>query len=178
MRNCKICKKIFKSQRDFRCHYRIHTGEKPFKCDICDKRFAQKPNCQTHMRIHTGEKPFKCGICGRGFSVNSTLTQHRRIHSDEKPIQCDFCPETFRQHSHKFNHERKYHNRPKLKCEWNGCRSEFNCHAGLLYHIRTKHDPTPYHCDQCNRKYKLKRELDHHKRKHQIMKTQKLLAQK
>ena len=41
-------------------------------------------------------------------------------------------------------------------------------------HIKAHHDPTPYHCDQCDREYKLKRDLDRHKRKHQIMKTRKL----
>ena len=75
--------------------------------------------------------------------------------------------------SHLKTHERRVHNRPKLKCTWNGCVSTFNCTSARLCHIRNKHDPTPYHCDECSRKYTFKRELDHHKRKHQIMKTRK-----
>ena len=157
---------------------RIHTGEKPFKCDICDRRFIELSQLKSHKRVHTGEKPYKCNVCQARFKQNHHLRKHQLIHSDERPHQCELCSKIFRQLSHKKDHERRCHGRLKLKCKWNGCLSEFNCNSSLLKHIKTKHDPTPYHCDQCNRKYKLKRELDHHKRKHQIVKTRNLIAQK
>ena len=93
---------------------------------------------------------------------------------DEKPYKCLFCTATFRQKHQLDSHKRKLHNAQKLKCTWIGCNAKFNEYPSRHYHIQKFHDATPYHCDQCNRKYKLKRELDHHKRKHQIMRTRKM----
>ena len=93
---------------------------------------------------------------------------------DERPHQCPICSATFRSSQKLDDHKRRSHNKQKLKCTWIGCNAEFNSFSTRLYHIKKYHDTTPYHCDECNRKYELKRDLDHHKRKHQIMKTRKL----
>ena len=174
MLTCKKCKESFDTFK----RVRVHSGEKPYKCDICEKRFSQPRQWRNHKQTHTGEKPFKCFICNSNFSSLSYLTKHERIHSDVKPLKCGFCSKTFRFATQKKVHERMEHNRPKIKCSWNGCKSEFNDHTSLKDHIRITHDPTPFHCDQCNRKYKFKKELDHYKRKHQIVKTRKMLASK
>ena len=75
----------------------------------------------------------------------------------EKPFDCELCANSFRQ-----------------KCTWNGCNAELNSCQSRMQHMKAHHDPTPYHCDKCDRKYKLNMDLDHHKRKHQIIKTRKL----
>ena len=153
----------------------IHNEQKPFKCHICEKKFRRVDGLQVHKRIHTGEK-YKCDICDKKFKQSGSLNVHKRIHTEENPFQCYFCSARFRLCSQKNDHERKEHTRPKIKCPWSGCQSEFNANSNLRMHIKRNHDSTPYHCDQCNRKYEFKRDLDHHKRKHQIMKTRKLFA--
>ena len=175
---CEVCKKTFMKRIELIRHQRVHTGEKPFECDICEKKFRRMGGLKIHKRIHTGEKPYKCDICDQKFNQSGHLNVHKRIHTEEKPFKCCTCDKRFRHRNQKDSHERKEHNRPKVKCPWDGCQSEFYAIGNLGNHIRSKHDSTPYHCDQCNRKYKFKRDLDHHKRKHQIMRAQKLLAQK
>ena len=98
----------------------------------------------------------------------------RLVNTLDKPFKCAFCPKLFKFKIQKMNHQRIKHNQSKLKCTWDGCNVEFNTSGHRYKHIQRVHDPTPYHCDECSRKYKLKRELDHHKRKHQIMKTRKM----
>ena len=168
---CDFCCKLFQFQSILKIHRRVHTGEKPFKCKICDAQFAQLGNLKCHKRTHTGEKPYKCNICDMNFTQRSSLKTHTLVHSGERPYKCDLCSKSFQQPGDLKAHNRAKHNQPKIKCTWDGCKAEFNTSNDRRYHIKVHHDPTPYHCDQCNRKYALKKELAHHKRKHEIMKT-------
>ena len=171
---CDICHKRYCHRQSLSTHKWIHTHNNRYKCNICDKEFYNSGHLRQHKRIHTGEMPCECSFCGKKFTQRSYLKTHERIHTGKKPFECKLCDKTFRQKSHLKNHERIHNQLPKLKCTWNDCIAEFNHHQSRIRHIRAHHDPTPYHCDKCDRKYKLKRDLDHHKRKHQIMKTRKL----
>ena len=170
---CDICHKRYSSRQSLRNHKRIHTDQYPFKCGICDKGFYNCAILKIHKRIHTGEKPFECNFCGKKSTKKSNMKRHERTHTGEKPFECNLCGRNFRQKVHLESHERVHHQQSKLKCTWNDCTAEFNSFTARNRHIKAQHDPTPFHCDKCDRKYKFKRDLDHHKRKHQIMKTRK-----
>ena len=172
---CDVCNKVFSSPSNLKAHKIIHTGQKPFKCNICGKNFARNLDLKYHKRTHTGERPYECKICDKRFKQAYHLTYHLRIHNGEKPYKCELCSEYYRSKEELKIHQRAKHNQPKLKCTWDGCYAEFNQQYSRLKHIKAKHDPVPYHCDQCNRKYAFKRDLDHHKRKHEIMNTRKSL---
>lgn len=96
------------------------SGEKPFQCAVCEKQFRQLSTLTNHYKIHTGEKPFKClvrilasiscldaisnivrakfsfesyvfpQICDKRFRQSSTLTNHAKIHTGEKPFSCSY----------------------------------------------------------------------------------------
>ena len=55
---CVVCNKSFVTKGDYRRHYRIHTGEKPFACSYCPYRANQSPNLGRHVkRRHPDKTP-------------------------------------------------------------------------------------------------------------------------
>lgn len=46
----------------------------------CGKKFTKTWNILDHFKVHTGEKPFKCAACKRSFSQKGNLTKHLKLH--------------------------------------------------------------------------------------------------
>ncbi|WAR18155.1 ZNF84-like protein [Mya arenaria] len=49
---CNVCRKVFRDTWRLRNHYRLHTGEKPYRCNVCQKSFREKSHCTKHLKIH------------------------------------------------------------------------------------------------------------------------------
>ncbi|XP_023230551.1 gastrula zinc finger protein XlCGF8.2DB-like isoform X3 [Centruroides sculpturatus] len=107
---CETCKKELTSRYGFKCHQKIHTGERLFTCDDCKRSFIRKQHLINHLRIHTGEKPFTCEDCKRSFTQKHHLIDHLRIHTGEKPFSCNYCTHKFTFRSHLYDHIMRHHN--------------------------------------------------------------------
>lgn len=64
-------------------HWKVHTGEKPYKYYECHKAFTHNSYLAEHLIIQSGEEPYKFNKGSKVFSHNSHLA-HSRIHSGEK----------------------------------------------------------------------------------------------
>lgn len=81
---CVLCHRVLSCQSALKMHYRIHTGERPFKCKVCGRAFTTKGNLKTHIGVHRENPPVQvqhsCPICQKKFTNAVVLQQHIRLH--------------------------------------------------------------------------------------------------
>ncbi|XP_057684747.1 sal-like protein 3b [Corythoichthys intestinalis] len=81
---CTLCKRVLSCPSALKMHYRIHTGERPFKCKVCGRAFTTKGNLKTHVGVHRENPPVQvqhsCPICQKRFTNAVILQQHIRMH--------------------------------------------------------------------------------------------------
>ena len=59
---CSVCYKNMKTKQRLLIHFRVHTGERPFKCELCSCAYTQMGNLQTHIkRKHPSAVPEPSG---------------------------------------------------------------------------------------------------------------------
>ncbi|CAG5956440.1 unnamed protein product [Menidia menidia] len=49
---CVLCRRVLSCPGALRMHYRVHSGERPFRCHVCGRAFTTRGNLKTHMGAH------------------------------------------------------------------------------------------------------------------------------
>lgn len=78
--NCRICLRVFSSDKEKNVHAN-QCNERRYECYACGIISVNLSSLKTHFRVHTGETPFKCNLCPKRFKRSDVMKTHmRRIH--------------------------------------------------------------------------------------------------
>lgn len=152
---CSLCDFKTSAKRHLRAHlFRCHMPLKN-KCKICGKRYSLPKDLRFHLKSHFPEH--KCPQCDRKFPVKSILEQHiQNYHAEEKERKralkgvaqkCSYCDYTNMYTKNIKDHMARQHMEKTFSCDQ--CPKKYALKKDLVSHLKS-HDAA-YKCEECGK---------------------------
>ena len=161
---CASCSMKFKTQKDFKQHFKFVQCNKRKTCPTCGKIIVSKFGMKIHIdRVHRGIKNHQCEICNKRFSDSSDMKKHVKYTHGKCKFQCEMCAKTFGHSSSLKKHIKSTHEGLKAyKCS--ECPKSYNNSGTLFKHKKTVHEGIKFQCDICFKSFTQPRNLQNHKK--------------
>jgi KRAB domain-containing zinc finger protein len=177
MQTCKVTEKPWvcthenchyrgKTERALKSHANIHNpAAYIYKCDACSASFATKARLKTHKTTFH-QKNFPCTYegCTKRCGNANELGVHIRLHHNmERPFWCEICNKGWASKQHYTAHVKEHHSTNPITYPCPTCFKSLPNKGKLAAHEREKHAlKRAFACDQCEKTYKTKRQLESH----------------
>ena len=104
---CKVCAKVFTTQRSMQRHHKSVHELYQVECEECGKKFGMKDTLNSHIKaVHRNFK-YKCDICGIERKTPKSIEDHK---NREHPLpKCETCNIQFNKISEFNVHVQKEH---------------------------------------------------------------------
>lgn len=107
---CSFCEKEYTNDNELATHVnKIHLQIKPYSCDMCEKQFYTQKNMKCHKKVHCMQSREKCEFCTKTLKSRKELVIHIRKHIGIKPHQCLLCSQMFYSENLVIKHMNKWH---------------------------------------------------------------------
>lgn len=174
-KRCTACGQSFSSKASLQRHFRVHSGEKPYKCKICSRDFTQSGSLKRHLQtVHKNyskemQKQLESKRFRDGFNAEDAIDKNDKnikFTSPEVPgsLRCQYCKMQF-DNLHDLTVHEKKHTSKKMWYSCEHCGMCFSGKSNLNRHIPIHSVKTPYKCDACKITFRLKVSLTAHIRK-------------
>ena len=146
---CRYCYKVFKNYRSRNYHQEtVHTKTKQFECPKCNKAYTNPISLQYHITKACLKEAFKCKNCKMTFESYKQYMKHRRLESKREElsetINCEECKKPISRKNMR-RHSRDVH-------------GDADKNTDLVTEFCK-----PFKCDQCNKYFNRKDNLNVHK---------------
>ena len=87
-----MCRRVYKSESEYKRHYKVHTTEfQEYTCTTCGKSSSTKKNLDEHMTLHRDILRFQCESCGKKFRWHYSLSIHMKCKHPPTPPPPSDC---------------------------------------------------------------------------------------
>ncbi|XP_058463615.1 zinc finger protein 85-like [Malaya genurostris] len=160
---CPFCDKKCTRMSELKVHVKTHWRKMPHPCQLCMERFAEVTTYYEHLKTqHKDELTLQECIDMIAQSENAELIVQNDSYSvsgDDGSFICAVCLKTFRNERLLRKHKRKIHPKVFVCSE---CPKRFLYKSLLDKHMRVHTQEKPFQCQQCERSFSQKVNLEVH----------------
>ncbi|XP_055543194.1 zinc finger protein 197-like [Wyeomyia smithii] len=166
IKECRICFRLFASQKAEFHHSQLHIKELLLTCSHCGGKHYESHCTEPRPKYNQVYEKVQCEQCQRWMSKKN-IKEHIATHANDRLYPCTVCRKSFKVKRTAHRHIQNHINAQNKRRKCYDCDQEFENDSLIPEHYRLLHvDRRPYNCLICGEGFFLKVELGDHSHTH------------